>query len=374
MNNIQLPLELIDSIIISNPNTIYTIYAKIIDNITDNKLIKSESKQITKKRKIESNNYILLEYIKNNQLYYFTKSSYLKYFINKINNNTTNNYAINNAINNNAINNNAINYADFNDTININNIAENYILFEKYIHNKLNSDYNDKGDKCDKDEIDTKYVSDIIFNLETYLDNNLSVILLEKYMNNFMKFYKTDSKDIPDFVKLYIILKSCNYFPTNYHHLIYIFNFILEDEEVLFPYNLQPEYKLIPLFRIYLGMGYGFIIGWDMLIDRLIGFIDGGNNGHEVEYNNMMIKKYLSLDKKQRLQKYEHIIGNDINKEHTKIHTKMHKNIQHNMLKHGHNYRQNISKYLALFNNMNQTLINESNPFEYLAEHKLLIF
>jgi len=331
--NITLPLDVIDSIIISNPNIIYTLYSKI------------------------SNNYVLLEHLQNNQLYYFNKSSYLKYFLN----------------------------TNTNTKINIISVVENYTLLEKYIHNKtiINSGIN------------LNEVNDVMFNLEAYLDNNLSIILLDKYMNNFMKYYKLDdTNESPDFIKLYIILKACNYFPTNnndfgnfggdyYQNLTYLINAILEDEEILFSNNYSPEYKFIPVFRISLGMGYGFIIGWDMFIDRMIGFVDGGSDGHEVEYNKMMIQNYLTLDRKQRFLKYERKIGSEIgidnkivkkNNKKQKIDNKRQKITQqtNNSIEQSTQSTQNILKYLELFS-INQSLINLENPFEYLAEHRLNI-
>lgn len=341
-NNVHLPFEIIDSVITSNPNNIYTLYKKISNNISDTQAT-TDNKQIAKskkrKRKIDgSNNYELLEYIQNNQIYYFNKSSYMKYFIS-------------------------------NDDIDIYNIVENYILFETNIHNKTI----------------TNSMNDVMFNLESYLDNNLSVFLLDKYMNNFMKYYKLDyANESNTFIKLYIILKACNYFPNNnnnngfdfgnidnnyYQNLIYLINAILDDEEIIFPNKFTPEYKFIPIFRIGLGMGYGFIIGWDMLIDRMIGFVDGGSDGHEVEYNNIMIRKYLTLDRKQRFQAYENMIDkSECKKNKHKITPTPTRKLQYNMQKYG----LNISKYLELFN-INQSLINLENPFDYLAKHRLNI-
>lgn len=350
MTEIQLPFEIIDLIITSNPNTIYTIYSKINSNKP------KTSKKISRKRKTtnndsNSNSLSLLEYIQNKHLYYFKKSSYLQYFINPIN------------------------------PINpINTIAETYILLEKYIHSKaiVNSDNTDNTDNSDNN------INNVMFNLEEYLDKNLSVILLEKYMNKFMQYLEIDKLDnnyeIPDFIKLYIILAACKYFPNNndglgnivnidrksYKNLMYILDFILENEDEI-SFDKFTLNMFIPLFTISIGMGNEFMIGWDIVSDRMIGFITGGSDGHESEYNNMMMRKYFTLDKQHRIQAYENMIGECECKKKDKM--TPYQKIQNKML----NYKQNILKYLELFN-INQTLINLPNPFEYLIEHKLLIF
>lgn len=50
---------------------------------------------------------------------------------------------------------------------------------------------------------------------------------------------------------------------------------------------------LIPLIMITFDMGYQFIISWDNVIHKLIGFIWGGSSGQEYEYYQMKLEKYL---------------------------------------------------------------------------------
>jgi len=50
---------------------------------------------------------------------------------------------------------------------------------------------------------------------------------------------------------------------------------------------------LIPLIIITFDMGYQFIIGWDNVINKLIGFVWGGSSGQEYEYYQMKLEKYL---------------------------------------------------------------------------------
>jgi hypothetical protein len=109
-----------------------------------------------------------------------------------------------------------------------------------------------------------------------------------------------------------------------------------------------PESKLIPLFGLYMGMGWTFIISYDILINRMIGFICGGSSGVEHDYNLIMIRKYLSLNKLQRIKQYERKIGKINN----------------------NNIHKTITKYLDLFF---IELINLPNPFDFLEEHKLNI-
>lgn len=50
---------------------------------------------------------------------------------------------------------------------------------------------------------------------------------------------------------------------------------------------------LIPLIMITFDMGYQFIISWDNVIHKLIGFIWGGSSGQEYEYYQIKLEKYL---------------------------------------------------------------------------------
>ena len=56
------------------------------------------------------------------------------------------------------------------------------------------------------------------------------------------------------------------------------------------------RYKFIPLFGIYLGMGYSFVIGWDTEFNYLIGMTENGSDYHEVLYNARRAMRYFQTD------------------------------------------------------------------------------
>lgn len=335
MNYIQLPLDIIDNIITANPYTIVSLYNKISKNL------KSASNAVQNKRqKLDKN--ILLDHIINNKTNYFNRTIYLKYFSNKTAKNSNSNCNDISKI--------------------IDNVINNYVILSKYIKR---NDILYKNKNKDK----------ILFNLETYISNNISENLLNEYMNIITKIYNINNlNELPSFINLYIILKSCNYFPINkefftYNNVISYLDVILKSNcesesesesksksDIYLTtlihsinYMCTPEYKYIPLFRLSLGMGFSFIIGYDILIDRMIGFLSGGSSSIEYEYSEVMIRKYLSLNKLQRIQQYERKIGK---------------------LNNNNNIYKTITKYLDLFF---LDLANLPNPFDFLDEHKLNI-
>jgi hypothetical protein len=140
----------------------------------------------------------------------------------------------------------------------------------------------------------------------------------------------SNNNDVPSFIILYIILKCCNNIPLNKdfytlntskrvillidaildadlndldNHDKYC-NWLLKNYNYLSIQNNDPKYHFIPLFNISMGMGYSFTIGWDILLSRMIGFIEGGSNGFDWEFNDRAIKKYFMLDKLNRMKYY----------------------------------------------------------------------
>jgi hypothetical protein len=110
-------------------------------------------------------------------------------------------------------------------------------------------------------------------------------------------------------------------------------------------------------------MGYNFVMGYDILIDKMIGFMEGGSNGLDYEYNKLLIEKYLKLNKQQRLVKYQlnccTTPQSKVKK--NKYNTTSNKNIEN---------IENIEKYLEL---LIINLSNVPNYFNYFNEMKLNI-
>ena len=306
--HITLPIDIIDCIIIANPKTTISTYNAIITNRK-------------RKRNNEANCYYnnLLHYLRNNNNYYLNKSPYFKY---------------------------------------LNNITQSieiYNLLTKYIK---------------KENIPVFTTNDnALSNLEaTILEYSLKetndvVIKYTQDLSKLVDIYKLNTiSDLPDFIKIYLLLKSCNYFPL-YSRIQSLLDNI---DEIVLEWNnylFQPEYKFIPLFDIALGMGYSFIIGYDMLIDRLIGFIHGGGCAQEYEYNKMLIEKYFKLDTKQRLIKYQkNCCQNKVSSKNKIVGKNKNKNKNNELL-------ENIQKYLELFN----TDIDNLQDFNYFNKMKINI-
>jgi hypothetical protein len=330
MANINLPFDIIDTIITTNPNTIISTYNKIKSNLEE--ICKSKETIETRKRKkqndTQNNPSKLLDYIINNKLTYFNKSSYFKYFNNI-------------------------------------NIVENiFILLTKYIK---------KTDIPELDIID--YLENVVLNKFILEDkkNTLSNKFIN-YMNVIINIYELQNyNELPDFIKLYLLLKCSNYLPLQTEFFKYknennkitaYLDIIIENytnkngEQYLYTemilkcykYLLTPEYKFILLFSINLGMGYNFIVGYDILIDGLIGFIEGGSSGQEYDYNKILIEKYFKMNKQQRQNKY-HINCNNNNKK--------------------YNLLENIKKYISILFTIDISII--PNYYNYFNDMKLNI-
>jgi hypothetical protein len=63
-------------------------------------------------------------------------------------------------------------------------------------------------------------------------------------------------------------------------------------------------------------MGYSFVIGWDTLVNGLIGFTENGSDGNEVIYNVQCAMKYFNtslrlvkINKKQLQEDYLKMLG-----------------------------------------------------------------
>ena len=72
-------------------------------------------------------------------------------------------------------------------------------------------------------------------------------------------------------------------------------NHKIHNHDKTFQYKFyDAEYKFIPLFNIYLGMGYSFCIGWDNIFNSMIGIIENGSDYHGVQNNAIRALRYFS--------------------------------------------------------------------------------
>ena len=169
----------------------------------------------------------------------------------------------------------------------------------------------------------------LINRFETILDaSEFSNEKLEKQLKAIEEYY-IFTNEIPVFVKLVLILYNCGYFESSKGISkpgIHIFlEMILEvDSAKIMDFTRTYKYysaihRFIPLFGIYLGMGYSFVIGWDTEFDNMIGFTENGSNGFDVMYNVQRTMRYFSeplrsarlvkIDKTQLLEDYLKMIG-----------------------------------------------------------------
>jgi len=64
-----------------------------------------------------------------------------------------------------------------------------------------------------------------------------------------------------------------------------------------------------PLVTIQGDMGYSFIIAYDTMLDRIIGFEFGGSSAAEYDYYNEILNKYIQKTEGKRkdyLERYKH--------------------------------------------------------------------
>jgi hypothetical protein len=170
----------------------------------------------------------------------------------------------------------------------------------------------------------------LISKFETILETGaFSQEGFDKYLVALEKYYGLSSiYEIPAFVRLVIILYESGYFVSSNSHLhndsssassasdagassrntglsskvkLHIFlELLLESgsskiDDFIRTYTYYASTnKFIPLFDVYLEMGYSFVIGWDTVLDGLIGFMENGSDGYEVMYNIHKANGYFS--------------------------------------------------------------------------------
>jgi len=168
---------------------------------------------------------------------------------------------------------------------------------------------------------------DLITRFETILDtSDFSNENYDKQLEAIRKYYKFTC-EIPAFVMLVLILYNCGYFKLDVSIHIFLEMVLEGDSNKIADFTktyayYSSVYKFIPLFSINLGMGYAFVIGWDVEFDGMIGLTENGSDGNEVIYNIQRAIKYFSetarlarlaklekIDKKQLQEDYLKMLG-----------------------------------------------------------------
>lgn len=311
----SLPLDIIDKIILSNLNKIisthlafvqkYETSDKKVANTKNNKkrrkLINASTEDITKN---ELNKKEITKYLLNKLTYmrYYKHSSWLKYLIPLSNSQSRRNIQIPKMINE-RIELIATYFQQLDTNINktsimaSNTIVSSTITAAQEMTTEKDDDYKDNKE----------YMLESITLLENILDaGGFSSDKYSQQLESIMKYYQfCNISEIPAYVILVVMLYNCGYFESSSGRCssgsgnciankpkIHIFlDMILEGDsakisEFTMTYRYYAAYnKFIPLFEIYLGMGYSFVLGWDTEFNCIIGLTENGGDGHEVMYN-----------------------------------------------------------------------------------------
>jgi hypothetical protein len=247
-NKLTLPDNIIYNIIITNPNLVISMYRKFyIDNNT-------------KKRKRNQSNTNF-----ENLKHYIKYSIWLKYFV--------------------SSNCNTI----------LNELQKHFNLINFYFkpQTKLSNG-----------------IEKLIDYIENKLENNKNILLLldEQYIarDNFFKLwvilYNIGYFNDDDVILKRIIIENPN--PCKYKEVV---NENTSDIDNL-PVYARHNSNVKPLITIQGNMGYSFIIAYDTLLNKFIGFEFGGSSAAEYDYYNEMLNKYIKKtegNKKDYLEKHK---------------------------------------------------------------------
>lgn len=160
-----------------------------------------------------------------------------------------------------------------------------------------------------------------IIKLESILaDGGFNNALVEKQFANLVTYYNLYGiLEIPAFVRLVLILNNVGYFQNvgrimqvkihGFLEMILADPASVESREFVsgnvtgnggYRYY-EARYQFIPLFTIYLGMGYSLAVGWDYGIDNLVGILENGSSGHEVMANISYAMRYFMQPVRHRM-------------------------------------------------------------------------
>lgn len=301
-----LSLDIIDRIFTANPNTIISTYLAFANQHNSTK-----ANNCNKKRKLSktSNAYEnisktdiqeanTIKYLLTSDTYmkYYQQSSWFKYFIPIVKSTTSKTTKSRAQIKSNSIDERIKLIANYFNQLDIN--------YKKQIQHQLQfvgateEDVGDMPDQLDLLEVITKF--------ETLLDTGgFSSQKYETQMEALRKYY-TGISEMPVFVSLILMLYNCGYFASSLSNCLSkprihpFLDMILEGNSAKITEFLQTykyysaRYKFIPLFGIYLGMGYSFVIGWENEFNCMIGITENGGDYHEVLYNAQRAMRYFT--------------------------------------------------------------------------------
>lgn len=323
---VSLPLDIIDKIFIANPNKIISNYLAFIkksytsekkevnteNNKKRRKLTHTSDEDITKNQLDKTD---ITKYLLNKETYlrYYKQSSWLKYFISLSNSEYYRNTKTYNMVKE-QIELIATYFKQLDKNINKFSTMESNTMISRTIAvaEEITTEKYDKDDMLES-----------ITQFETILDiGGFETIKYSQQLESIKKYYKFNNiSEIPAYVRFIVMLYNCGYFESSSSGSIstkpkvhMFLDMILEgDSAKISDFTMTYTYytankKFIPLFEIYLGMGYSFILGWDIEFNGMIGLTENGSDAHEVMYNTQRAISYfrqprviVKVDKK-RLQ------------------------------------------------------------------------
>lgn len=290
----EIPSEIIDKIITSDPTRILTNYYKLTNKLIDKSSMcykKNKKRKLSKTKNTFKNP--MLEYLQSPDTIkrIFNNSSWFKLFINSYSYyKSPNELSID--IRNRQL---KINYLDI-----IRFIKTKYKHLAGFLQTHItipqHSDIHDHDDHVDSVDATNccNGISDdldIIIEIENNLDMNKLDIAMEKI-----------GKDIVDVLHpmyiLWLVLIS-SILPCNPCSRITIGSRIT-DKLFNESFDCYISKNVLPLVTINFNMGYQFIIAWDNMASCIFGYIWGGSSGNEYEYYQMQMNNYCKNDKINR--------------------------------------------------------------------------
>ena len=337
----SLPLDIIDKIFLANPNKIISTYLAFVkkSETSDKKAVNTENNKKRRKLINTSNEDItknqldkpeITKYLLNKETYlrYYKQSSWFKYFIQLLNSQSRRTTQTTKVINE-RIELIATYFQQLDKNINTSStMAYSTIAAAQAITTEKDDDYKDNKDDTLKS----------ITQLETILDaGGFSTDKYSQQLESLMKYYQFKNiSEIPVYIRLVVMLYNCGYFASSSDSggggsggsistkpKIHIFlDMILEgDSTKILDFTTTYRYytaykKFIPLFGIYLGMGYSFVLGWDTEFNGIIGLTENGSDWHEIMYNTHRAMSYfrqprriVKVDKMRLQEDYLKMLG-----------------------------------------------------------------
>lgn len=278
MSLLELPLDIIEMIIVSS-NRVLTTYNRILDvSMTMSNINMKKRKRSSKNDNINiienkiNNDYNTIENVRMflmnpviiNNIY--KKSRWYKYFMSS--------------------------YEFTNHTKQLSNIQNIFKQMKPMLEIKEENKIHHNGHHTTQITIE-------------YLDEHINLDNLDTMITKLVQYWNIEVSELSNTVILFAMLSSSNIFKlhTTFDLIKHIDNIdyhVNNNKHIHIPKYLEAKYKFIPLFQTYLGMGLSFNIAWDINLNCLLGFLYGGSDAYDYEYYNGKLAYYLNMNNIER--------------------------------------------------------------------------